>query len=351
MNFCPKLAATILLSILAPMLPASRLMAADEPNGAVSGLKPKYAEVSGIRTRYYEMGSGDPLVLVHGGGMASGNEANLWDRNIPGLAKKFHVFAFDRLASRGTANPPTDDGYRYPAEVDFIYHFIKAMNLNQVHLVAHSYGANLAFLMAIQHPEVVKTLTLISGNGPAAIPANQSETEVLARGCPAAGTYEGGKCRQSTLAYFPDTFGDQYWAADATFKDSPRWKEAREKLNNGAARMADLNSWRQSSMDKEKSDGVLQMPILIYSGQYDTNDWLAGEAPGQLKGQRSLFELVSAKNTKTKWIILPNSGHFVEREYPGVFDEDLISFIEYWNHHPNAPAQGKIAAESAASNQ
>ena len=57
-----KLAATILLSMLALMLNARHLIAADDPQGAVSGLKPKYADVGGIRTRYYEMGSGEPMV-------------------------------------------------------------------------------------------------------------------------------------------------------------------------------------------------------------------------------------------------------------------------------------------------
>ena len=65
------------------------------------------------------------------------------------------------------------------------------MNLNQVHLVAHSYGANLAFLMAIQHPEVVKTLTLISGNGPAAIPAPPDRRHADAGGVPSAPVLDG----------------------------------------------------------------------------------------------------------------------------------------------------------------
>ncbi len=48
--------------MLALMLNARHLIAADDPQGAISGLKPKYADLSGIRTRYYEMGSGEPMV-------------------------------------------------------------------------------------------------------------------------------------------------------------------------------------------------------------------------------------------------------------------------------------------------
>ena len=38
------------------------------PNAEVAGLKAKFIDVQGVRTRYYEYGQGEPLVLVHGGG-------------------------------------------------------------------------------------------------------------------------------------------------------------------------------------------------------------------------------------------------------------------------------------------
>ena len=34
-------------------------------DGSIDGLKAKFVDVNGIRTRYYEMGSGEPMVLIH----------------------------------------------------------------------------------------------------------------------------------------------------------------------------------------------------------------------------------------------------------------------------------------------
>ena len=63
-------------------------------------LDEKFIDVSGIRTRYFEKGEGDPLVLFHGGEFgykASSDCADDWDLNFDGLSKWFHVYAVDKL--------------------------------------------------------------------------------------------------------------------------------------------------------------------------------------------------------------------------------------------------------------
>jgi hypothetical protein len=73
-------------------------------NGEVDGLTAKFVDVNGAKTRYYDYGGGDTIVLAGVG--ASG--ANLWSRNIRGLAKKFRVLAADELAD-GMTDGPKDD--------------------------------------------------------------------------------------------------------------------------------------------------------------------------------------------------------------------------------------------------
>ena len=57
-----------------------------------------------MQTRYYDYGQGDTIVLA---GVGDGG-ANLWSRNIRGLAKKFRVLAVDELAD-GMTDAPKDD--------------------------------------------------------------------------------------------------------------------------------------------------------------------------------------------------------------------------------------------------
>ena len=133
-----------------------------DPQSEIAGLKSKFVDLKGVRARYYEAGSGEPMVMIHGGFTAGSSTANVFSRNIPGLAKHFHVYAVDRQGSGMSGNPLNDSDYNYPGDVNFIYNFIQTLNLGQVHLVGHSAGGGIALYLAIQHPEIVKTLTILA---------------------------------------------------------------------------------------------------------------------------------------------------------------------------------------------
>jgi hypothetical protein len=49
-----------------------------------------YVSLAGVRTRYAEHGSGDPLVLLHPGG--AGVNARAFGPNVGPLATRFHVY-------------------------------------------------------------------------------------------------------------------------------------------------------------------------------------------------------------------------------------------------------------------
>ena len=72
----------------------------------------KFVDVNGIRTRYFEAGQGEAMVLVHGAqfGRAAGASHN-WMPIFPSLAKHFHVYALDKLGMGLTDNPKSDEGY------------------------------------------------------------------------------------------------------------------------------------------------------------------------------------------------------------------------------------------------
>ena len=45
--------------------------------------KIRWADVNGVRTRYYEAGQGEPLVLIHGGDIAFVDALDTWSRILP----------------------------------------------------------------------------------------------------------------------------------------------------------------------------------------------------------------------------------------------------------------------------
>ncbi len=333
-----KIGATAFALLFILLLGQTPVTAADNPDATIDGLKAKFVDVNGIRTRYYEYGQGEPVVMIHGGAQAGATTANVFSRNILGLAKRFHVFAMDRLACGLTGNPKEDTEYNQQGEVNFIYAFIQTMKLGQVHLIGHSAGGGLVFYLAVQHPDIVRTLTILA-MGPEDPPMGPTKLEPLLQKCADQKQYEGLKCRLGLLAWLPDTFPAEYWKADQSMSDLPKSKEARAKLAAGVGKLPDFPAWRQQQWDRAQKDGVVQMPVLMVAGKNDILDWGENDATANLRGELGLFDIVASKNVKVQMIVYNNGGHFMYREHPEQFNQDYVNFVDYWEHHPaGAPA-------------
>ena len=328
-----KLFTWVAVALFCLLFVAPAAMGAAKPDGSIGGLSAKFIDVNGVRTRYYEYGQGEPMVLIHGGSTAGSSTANVWSRNIPGLAKRFHVFAVDRLGSGLTADPPSDDDYTPQGDVDHVYHFIQTLKLGRVHLVGHSAGGGIAFYLAVEHPEIVRTLTIVA-HGPEQPAASDGPTKLQPelKKCPDQSQYEGLRCRVEKLAWLPTTFEDEYWEADRYMATLPKSREARDKINAGAGEAFRKNfpAWREKMWDRVRNDGVLQAPVLMYAGKDDVLDWGLNDPVAKLSGELGMFDIIAAKDNKLQMIIIPNGGHFMYREHPEVFNHDLIGFIDYW---------------------
>ncbi len=308
--------------------------AAISPDGGIAGLKPRFADVNGVNTRYYEMGQGEPMLLIHGGGWAGSSNANNFSTVLPGFAKHFHVYAPDRLGHGLTDNPKTDADYNQQGEINFILQFINTMKMGQVHLVGHSSGGALAFYLAIEHPEVVKDLVLIA-QGPQNPAASDgpNKLDVALEKCPKEPYYESLKCRAGALAWLPTTFDEEYWQAAAEMGATPKSKEAAAKLKAGAGepqRDEEYGVWRDKMWDRVRKEGALQMPVLLYAGKNDILDWGANEPTAMLRGQLGLLDIIGAKNSRVQMIVMNDAGHFMYREHPEQFIHDVTGFVEYW---------------------
>jgi 2-hydroxy-6-oxonona-2,4-dienedioate hydrolase len=287
--------------LASPMFLAEPALAADVgANGSIGGFEAKFVDVNGIRTRYYEVGQGE----------------------------RFHVFAPDKLASGMTDNPKSDDDFTIRAEVEHMYQFIQTMGIAPVHLVGQSRGGGLAFLLAVNHPDVVKTLVIVD-SATAAPPAGDdrpNRRRRLFRDCPKEETPQGDqfRCHQAALAYRPVAVTDEYVAAAAYMWRQPKAQETRRRVT---AAVREHNNIVTSEMDHEAyhkilTEGALKMPVLLYWGKND---------PSVLPAQAYSFYNIIAETNPRAWLLFTNhGGHFHYQEHPEEFDHNVISFITAW---------------------
>ncbi|MDN3263621.1 alpha/beta fold hydrolase [Streptomyces sp. CSDS2] len=117
-----------------------------------------WVDVEGTRTRYLETGQGAPVLLIHGEGSVS----EQWHGILGGLAASHRVVAVD-LPGYGYSEPITDPS---PAGMaTFVWNFARAVGAERPAVVGHSFGGAVAVHMALQRPEHVPCLVLISSAG------------------------------------------------------------------------------------------------------------------------------------------------------------------------------------------
>ena len=332
-------AAALALSFVGGSLQAARPAA--KPDGSIDGLTAKFVDVGGIRTRYYDYGQGEPIVMLHGGTRSG---ANVFSRNIPGLAKRFRVLAMDRVGYGLTDNPKTEADNGNQGQVRFVRAFIETLKLGPVHLVGHSGGGAVAFYFAVEHPELVKTLSVLAhGPGMPGFGDGPSKVQAALDACPPVESFEHPTCRLAALAHTAATFPPEFWEAETFMLSQPKWKElyarqqAAQAARNqaGPAQGARADAYRDKMWEQARSQGM-KMPVLIYSGRQDTLDWEAREPHSMMKGELGFFDIVGAKSTRVKMIVVNEGGHFMYREHPEQFNADLIAFIEFWKNNPTA---------------
>jgi pimeloyl-ACP methyl ester carboxylesterase len=116
-----------------------------------------YVDLEGVRTWYDERGSGDPLLLLHGGL----TDARFFHFNVDALAERFHVFATDFRGHGHTAD--VEGPITFDLMANDTIAFLEAVIGRAAHLVGHSNGAFVALLVALRRPELVRELVLVSG--------------------------------------------------------------------------------------------------------------------------------------------------------------------------------------------
>lgn len=286
-------------------------------------METKYIDVNGIRTRYLEAGSGEPLLLLHGGHPGLHSFANVWDLNIDLLARDFHVFAIDKIGCGFTDNPKDDRDYTVGSGVRHAYDFLETLKIKTSHVVGHSRGGFQACRLALEHPELVKTLVIVD-----------SGTLVL-RTVPMS-LYEAGGKEAPKIADMKERFrrklGDYSFSAAHLNDDLldgllevaalPKSEEAVAKMEGGlrnrfredlAARQEETGEWIKA--------GRLKAPTLVVWGFNDPAATLEGAG-------LEVMRLILAAVPESQMCILNQAGHFCFREQPEAFVAAVTEFIK-----------------------
>lgn len=121
------------------------------------------ATVNGTTIFYERLGSGPPVVLIHGLG---GTGRGIWESTLPALSDAFEVLLPDIRGHGRSGSPPPP--WTMNDFADDMAGLLRALALGPAHLVGHSMCVSVALLVAIRHPDLVRSV--VGVNGPTTLP-------------------------------------------------------------------------------------------------------------------------------------------------------------------------------------
>ncbi|MFI7060861.1 alpha/beta fold hydrolase [Kribbella sp. NPDC050124] len=116
----------------------------------LDGVTHTYVELPGLRMHVTEAGSGDAVLMLHG------FTQHWWEWRdvIPTMAQHYRVICPDLRGAGWTDAPP--DGYTADQLLGDLLALLDALDLDQVHLIAHDWSAIVAYLLCLEHPDRVR---------------------------------------------------------------------------------------------------------------------------------------------------------------------------------------------------
>ena len=131
---------------------------ADMPH--LDGVTHRTVQLPGVRLHVAEAGSGEPLLLLHGFPL----HWWAWHRAIPRLAQHYRVICPD-LRGAGWSDAPRD-GYTPEQLLADLLALLYALEIPRARIIAHDWGAIVAYNLALRHPERVERLVSLAAPPP-----------------------------------------------------------------------------------------------------------------------------------------------------------------------------------------
>jgi len=288
-------------SSAAPWRPLPSLRPTAELPG--SKVAERYVEVDGVQLYSVEAGKGRPLVLLH----PLGWDHRVWEREIQSLSAEYRVIACDARGHGKSSKPPgpySMTGFRddFSAQLD-------ALGVDKACIVGLSLGGMIAQYLAVQQPDRVSALMLVSTVchlGPEVRQVMEERIEAGTKNGPLAAAQTVAKTLFSTdLKEAEPEFLEEFYAWRLEMSLDPIFDSMRATFG----------------LDICASLSALTMPCMVVAGEAD------GATPPHVVAE--LAERIPAAEIRS----VAGCGHLVPLERPAEFTAILKEFLA--SHYPS----------------
>ena len=123
----------------------------------------RFVDANGVRIHYHEAGQGPVLLLIHGGAPGAYGWGN-FGQNLAAFAPHFRTLIVD-LPGFGRSDKPVVEGGRFGFYAEVFFAMLDALGIERCHIGGLATGGAAAIKMALDQPQRVDRLVLVSAFG------------------------------------------------------------------------------------------------------------------------------------------------------------------------------------------
>ncbi len=266
----------------------------------------KRIRVNGVDLAYVEEGQGETVVLVHG---ALG-DWRTWDGVRPWISSRYRYVSYSWRHHYPDAWPKEAKDYSFSQHFDDLVAFIRALGVGKVHLVGNSYSGRMAGIVALKHPELLRSVVLgdpslappASDEGKAAVAAFQKD---MGKSVAAA---KAGDSRRAAVLLF-DAVNQPRTFEKALPAGQQRWLD---NANSVAAMFAGGGPAPVSCAEL----GAIKVPVMVMGG-----------ALARASYRYTDEALLRCLPPVTESFRVPNAHHIWPAENPEAGAKAILNFI------------------------
>jgi len=116
----------------------------------------QFFDSNGVRIRYYSVGQGEPILLIHGWAA----DAEMWASAIQDLSRNYRVIALD-CRGHGKSGKPTDPSQYGMEMVNDMVRLMDHLGIAKAHVLGYSMGGSITIKMLTVYPQ--RFLTAVIG--------------------------------------------------------------------------------------------------------------------------------------------------------------------------------------------
>jgi len=268
------------------------------------------------RIFYEAVGSGEPIVVIHGG---PGLDHNYLRPGLDVLASGNRLVYYDQRGT-GRSDAELDSvGINLDAFVDDIDQLRQALEYDRITILAHSFGGLIGMQYALRHPDRTRALILMNTVEPGRMWQSQARVRQLASRTEADSVELAELVASEGFAERAAPVMSQIYRVSfrSTLRNPSRIDELNLELSGRTARngqdVARLLGTSMGEVDWWDDMPAIQVPTLIVHGRHDATPTAVAQALGD--------SIAGAQVT------ILNTGHFAYVEDPTGLLEAVSAFL------------------------